>query len=310
MHAEVLKFSRALFLVFSLVMTVPSFGQDTADQQGTPPERAIQEQPLPQADQKPEEIIRPDETKNPPRLGKKFFTNFLADQRDMWTSPFHIDNADRKWWLLFIGTTGALIATDQKTIREFTPDQVNLSREVSQIGAAYTTIPVAVGLYFFGVARNNAKARETGVLGAEALVDAAAITYVLKTVAGRERPPEGEGKGHFWKSHSSFPSGHAAMSWAFASLIAHEYKGRKIVPFAVYGFSTVVSASRFTARKHFASDILAGGAIGWFVGRHVFEKHFDPSIHKRTNPLALLTRIVPKYDRRTGTKSVAFVWFK
>jgi membrane-associated phospholipid phosphatase len=295
-----------LLMAVFLLTAVPSFGQDSpAGAPKTPEDTSQTVQP----DQKPEEVIRSEETKDPPTLGKKFFTNVLADQRDMWTSPFHMNQDDRKWWLLFTGMTGVLIATDHRTIREFNPSQVSISRDISQIGAGYTTIPVAVGLYFYGAARDNAKARESGVLGAEALVNAAAITYVLKTVSGRERPPQGEGKGSFFKGHNSFPSGHAAMSWAFASLIAHEYRGRKIVPIAVYGFSTIVSASRFTARKHFASDILAGGAIGWFVGRHVFQKHFDPSIHKRTNPaLSFMSHIVPKYDPWTGARGVTLTW--
>jgi hypothetical protein len=35
----------------------------------------------------------------------------------------------------------------------------------------------------------------------------------------------------------------------------------------------LVGASRFSARQHSASDIVAGGAIGWFIGRHVAEGH-------------------------------------
>ena len=42
---------------------------------------------------------------------------------------------------------------------------------------------------------------------------------------------------------------------------------------AVYGLATLVSASRFSGQKHFASDIVAGGVMGWFIGRHVFETH-------------------------------------
>jgi len=43
--------------------------------------------------------------------------------------------------------------------------------------------------------------------------------------------------------------------------------------FAAYGLATLVSASRFSGQKHFASDIVAGGVMGWFIGRHVFETH-------------------------------------
>src|SRR6185295_14900228 len=83
------------------------------------------------------------------------------------------------------------------------------------------------------------------------------------------------------QSQRSFPSGHAMMSWSFASLVAHEYKGGKVIPTVAYSLASVVSVARFTAQKHFASDIVAGGAMGWFIGKFVFEHHLDTSIHKR-----------------------------
>jgi len=45
------------------------------------------------------------------------------------------------------------------------------------------------------------------------------------------------------------------------------------VVIAAYGLATLVSASRFSGQKHFASDIVAGGVMGWFIGTHVFEAH-------------------------------------
>jgi membrane-associated phospholipid phosphatase len=62
-------------------------------------------------------------------------------------------------------------------------------------------------------------------------------------------------------------------SFALASVIAHRYRHQKAVVIAVYGLATLVSASRFSGQKHFASDIVAGGVMGWFIGRHVFEAH-------------------------------------
>jgi hypothetical protein len=71
-----------------------------------------------------------------------------------------------------------------------------------------------------------------------------------------------------------------------AALIAGDrhiskYAPGKVTPILAYTLASVVSVSRFTARKHFASDILAGGAMGWFIGGYVFEHHLDPNIHKR-----------------------------
>jgi len=103
------------------------------------------------------------------------------------------------------------------------------------------------------------------------------------------------------------------MTWSFASLISHEYKGGKVVPEIAYSLASVVSVSRFTAQKHFASDIVAGGAMGWFIGKYVFEHHLDPTIHKRYNS-SLQNRyypeIVPAIEPGTHTYALSLIWDK
>jgi membrane-associated phospholipid phosphatase len=68
---------------------------------------------------------------------------------------------------------------------------------------------------------------ETGRLGAEAVIDASLVVEGLKLGTNRERPNEGKGQGRFWphgtrsyELDGSFPSGHAAASWALARVIA------------------------------------------------------------------------------------------
>ena len=101
------------------------------------------------------------------------------------------------------------------------------------------------------------------------------------------------------------------MSWSFASLVAHEYAPGKVAPILAYSLASVVSVSRLTARKHFASDILAGGAMGWFIGRYVYEHHLDPDIHKRYNPrAALVPEVNPLFDMRTKTYGVSLNWVR
>ena len=162
-----------------------------------------------------------------------------------------------------------------------------------------------------GKKTDNPHAREAGVLGSEALLDSYILATILKYGAGRERPDLGQGDGRFFKAQRSFPSGHAMMSWSFASLISHEYKGGKVVPAIAYSLASVVSVSRFTAQKHFASDIVAGGAMGWFIGKYVFQQHLDPAIHKRYDP-NLRSRYVPEinptFDPRAHAYGLSLGW--
>ena len=223
-------------------------------------------------------------------LAKKIFKNILLDQKAIWTSPFHMKRSDAKWWVLVGAATGVLIATDHWTSQQLpnTKDQIRFSGKVSNAGI-YALAPLTGGLYLVGVFSDNAKARETGLLGAEALVDGLVLFEGLKLATGRERPTVSDGHGHFFHGGDSFPSGHAMESFALASVIAHEYRNKKIVPVLAYGLAALVSASRLSGRQHFASDVVLGGAMGWFVGTYVFRTHQKASGSQRSAIQAILS---------------------
>ena len=136
------------------------------------------------------------------------------------------------------------------------------------------------GMYLFGRLGGNEHARETGVLSSEAAIDSAIITEVLKFATQRQRPNEGTGQGHFWAgsaANSSFPSQHAAVAWALASVFAHEYPS-PAMRFLSYGAASAISISRITSLNHFPSDVLVGSAIGYFVGREVYGTRHDTDL--------------------------------
>lgn len=281
------------------------------------PESPEQQQPQPKLPppQDPGQIVNPSETANTPSTAWRIFTNFRDDQKAFFTSPFHINRDNAKWWGLFGLGIAALVATDRRTSNALpnTVTQISFSKNVSRIGAGYATVPIVGALYLYGRKKNDAKAREASVLGAEALLDGAIFVEILKKAAGRERPELAGGNGRFLKGKDGFPSGHAIEMWSFASLISHEYAPNKIVPVITYGLATAVSVSRFTARKHYASDIVAGGAMGWFIGKYVWDHHQDPNIHKRYNPRSsrfMPDRIGPMFQPSTHTFGVNLAWNK
>ncbi|MFB3829441.1 MAG: phosphatase PAP2 family protein [Bryobacteraceae bacterium] len=205
----------------------------------------------------------------------------LQDQKAIWTSPFHAGEAEASWWGILGAAGAALIATDKHTARQLpnTEDQVAVATWSSRIGAIYTLAPLDAGLYLLGAAKHDGDLREASFLCAEAMIDAAIAGNAVKVATQRERPTEGSGEGRFWRGSgriwnagSSFPSGHAIESWAFASVIARKYPRPVIVPAVAYGLAAIVSASRFAARRHFASDVVIGGVMGWFIGDYVYGK--------------------------------------
>jgi len=216
----------------------------------------------------------------------------LHDQKGIWTSPFHTSKSDAKWWAIFGGTTGLLIATDKWTSKQLpnTRDQIAVAKWTSRFGAGYSLLPVSGTFYFIGLGANNERFRETGILGVEALANAEILVDVVKLATRRERALEGNGNGSFWGEkisfwNAGFPSGHAVNSWALASVVPHEYPRPLIVPIVSYGLATAVCASRFAVRKHFASDILLGGSMGWFIGDYVFAKRHNRDLDKRESAI-------------------------
>src|ERR1700720_4770124 len=172
---------------------------------------------------------QPDPTPTPtPSLEKKFFVNILRDQRAIWTYPFSAHKGEAKWLAPLGLSTAVLFATDRHTSGELVENGDNQTRlrgskDISRLGAAYTTGGVAAAVYFVGRPPHNASARETGFLGPEALIDSAIVVNALKTVSQRQRPPVDHTSGEFFDGGSSFPSGHAISAWSLATVIASEY---------------------------------------------------------------------------------------
>ncbi len=226
-------------------------------------------------------IFYPGDTERIKPLSAKLAGNLLLDQKEIWTSPFRMNRKTAKWWLLGGATVATLIATDKHTINTFenAPTQVRWGNNVSRFGAAYTVIPVAAGFYTVGAIVDDAKSRETGVLATEALLDSLIVQSVLKPIAGRDRPNVAHQNQKWFDGGASFPSGHSIEAWALASVVAHEYPHKKWVPFVAYGLATVTGTARFSAQQHYASDVVAGGVMGWSIGTYVYHSHEDHAKH-------------------------------
>lgn len=250
-----------------------------------------------------------------PTLERQFFKNILRDQKAIWTSPFHLRGRDARWLAPLGVGTAALIATDRRTgdkIGEF-HDQLDFSRVVSYAGSDYGVSGVALTFYLVGRAKHNQRARETGILGAEALIDSAIVVAALKEITQRRRPLAAKGRGDFFRGGSSFPSGHAIEAWSLATVIANEYHDHRLVQVAAYGIAGAISLSRFTGRRHYLSDVLVGSAMGYGIGRYVYRAHHrqtgasgdqeESSGRSRRWPL-----IAPEYNRRAHEYGAALVW--
>jgi membrane-associated phospholipid phosphatase len=218
-----------------------------------------------------EPLIR-DPSSDPVNI-KSLPKNLFLDQKDFWLAPLHMSQKDWEWAVPLVLVGGGLIAADNTIEKHVPTNPTTVSRAVTASNAGVGIFAGAgAGLFLLGHLQNDDQKRETGILSGEAALGAVLDTEIFKYAAGRERPFVGSSPGRFFVGGDSFPSMHATVSWAIASVIAHEYPG-PLTKFLAYGAAGGVSAARWAGQKHFASDVIIGSALGWYMGRQVFNSH-------------------------------------
>jgi membrane-associated phospholipid phosphatase len=249
-----------------------------------------------------------------PSLEHDFVKNILRDQKTIWTAPFHLERSDAKWVVPSAIGMMALFTTDRITGDEVfeANRQVGASRAISYAGSVYGLGAVATTFYLVGRKNNDYRARETGLLSAEALVDSIITTGALKVITQRARPADGLERSEFFDGGSSFPSGHSTEAWAVATIIASEYKHRRAVQIGAYGVASAVSVARFTGHKHYLSDVLAGSALGFAIGKFVYNAHHRESVDSDDNEgptsKSAWPMITPEINRPARKYGLALTW--
>jgi len=201
----------------------------------------------------------------------------LEDQNELYLTPFKPSNF--KWDALVLGGTGALIAEDRHIEKHIGTAHYTFYQATSDVAIAGLGATLG-GVWIWGIKGDHPHAKETGLLELETLVNTFLIYTPMQLVAARQRPDEGNGNGDFWKHHNintSFPGGHAMFTFAMATVVSHEYSQWWVQALA-YSAATIVTVTRFTARDHWSSDMLAGSALGIGIGAHIFHAHCNPEL--------------------------------
>lgn len=173
--------------------------------------------------------------------------------------------------LAVVSTAAVLDRPIQNAVqRNRNPTSDKVTRIFEPFGTKYSQAAVLGGFYLAGAINDDPKATAVAQDGlAASLVAAGLITPALKLAFGRSRPAQDEGAHRFKPfrggSNASFPSGHTTQAFAVASVIAAHYEPLWIKTTA-YGVASLVGYSRVYHNAHFASDVLAGAAIGSLVG--------------------------------------------
>jgi membrane-associated phospholipid phosphatase len=240
------------------------------------------------------------------KLDKSYFKGILTDAGYIATSPWRWDEKDWATASLVVGTTGAVFFLDDE-VRDFFQDKKNSATDhiesiFEPFGNAAFTIPALMGLYVYGQYGENERLGRTALLAVESFLVTGLFTTVLKGVVGRQRPFSGEGSDifePFSTGKNSFPSGHTSSAFALATVVANEYEEVPLIKPISYGIATMTALARINGDNHFASDVIFGAALGYFISKAILKLHSNktgqhftiyPSADYRSGGLILSTR--------------------
>jgi hypothetical protein len=196
------------------------------------------------------------------------------------TAPLRMDLENGLITAGVVGVVGGVMVADssiQKWVQKNrTQSGSDFFNRVQTVGDA--ALPVNAGLaaasYFFRGSEEGNKLFQTSLVSLEAQMLAGGLTQMAKFAIGRDRPnqdPQGNSYDPFQKFGQAFPSGHSTQMFALAAVFSEQYS--LPVQVLVYSLAIAVSTERVYRNHHFTSDVLAGAAIGYAVGKALAFRH-------------------------------------
>ena len=132
---------------------------------------------------------------------------------------------------------------------------------------------LSAGVFAVTLLTDNVKLQDAAFTSFQSVVYSGALMYALKAVVGRSRPEALAGAHHFAPfsdDNLSFPSGHTSTAFALVTPWVQYYGGPTVV---LYGLAAGVGVARITRGKHWFTDVVAGGLLGYGVGRSLSRIH-------------------------------------
>jgi membrane-associated phospholipid phosphatase len=189
-------------------------------------------------------------------------TGIKALVKDLAGDVTHLPSKENLFW---VGVGGGLALAahpfddnvNQSLVNSsFAKDFFKPGRVVGQFGTLFGSAAVIYGV---GRMKDQPKVSHLGMDLIEAIAVSEGLVQVVKYSTRRERPD--------LSSRNSFPSGHAADTFAFATALERHLGWKGAIP--AYIISSYVAMSRIPANRHWLSDVVFGSSVGIIAGRTV-----------------------------------------
>ncbi len=213
---------------------------------------------------------------------KKYIKSYWTATKKIATGPFHWKPNDWKiaGSVVVIGAT--LFVFDDEIRHLFQNNQHNAIDFAAKyifepLGSGIYPAVLLGGYYLYGLKTNNIKSRQIAIGGTQAFLMASLTAQVLKNVFHRHRPyQDNPSNPYIWDGplgdwgYTAFPSGHTTAAFAVATLMASVYKDKPWVVVLSYSLASGVGLSRVYDNMHWSTDVFIGAAIGFAVGKTVY----------------------------------------
>ena len=180
------------------------------------------------------------------------------------TSPLNLESGDLLP-LAGVFSLGLFCFALDKTVNENLAEarRANLDffKNADIMGDGYFTLGASAALYLVG----GEKERKTALNVVESFIETGLVTGIIKTGFGRRRPDSGFDAftfEPFGLRDDSFPSGHTAVAFSTAAVLAKAYD----IGIITYPLASFVGLSRMYKEKHWLSDVFFGAVIGTLIG--------------------------------------------
>jgi membrane-associated phospholipid phosphatase len=119
----------------------------------------------------------------------------------------------------------------------------------------------------------NDKLQDAAFTSFQSVLYAGAISYGLKAATGRIRPEDVQDARLMrpFSGHTSFPSGHTTQAFAIITPWMYYYPGP--VTYGLVAVAGGTAIARVARNKHWPTDIAAGAALGFTMGRYLARRH-------------------------------------
>ena len=248
------------WIVVATVIAGAALPSNVFAQSAAPPGDTISTpSPAPQNTPDPQQPAAVGEEATKPTRG--FFSSLLHNLGDDFR---HMPRRNSLYWLAGGGALALAVHPADRHINAHLLGEDKLWTTGKYLGSTQLLLPAAFAAYLVGRHTGSSRVQHLGMDELEALLIAEGIAQGVKVAVRRQRPPELDGT----QSRTySFPSGHATLTFAAATVLQQHLGYRAAIP--TYLVASYVAMSRLHDNRHFASDVVFGAATGVMIGRTV-----------------------------------------